>query len=671
MRQSNILITCFIIFILAFLGYAFWQSRETPFSIASKEQQEADLKMAEKYLEEAEPERSLPIIHQYKEEMEKNTPAGKKWLKLFVDASTKLNDTDQLLLIYQFKQDILKNNEQGALILANIFLKEGEQTEFNNVRKLWKNRENNDAAWMLLDADFLLQQGQKQHAYDLLKDKKWSGKLESERLMRLALIKLQENPVEALQILNAEFSRDPRNSEIRLYRGKIHESLNNISLAEQDYTAAAALEPKNIYLQDQLAEFYRRQKNYTKALTIWQKLLSQSPNDHIWVKGLFWNQVAIPLAYNWKNTSFSDENSRSFLTYLLALKSGQFWNPYAFEKIPHHLSALNDYQATFWLRLLQALKMHDEQSAAILLRNNHFETISWAPLLEISLRRILNYRKNGSLLIEGDTQNARSLLNGLPLYSSVPTLYKTLDDLAQQEANGGPNFKMPEDVQALLCNQEIFTTALFSEGWTEAALQLQPASLLSVDFPEWVPTLYVNGLRQNRGNQAAMKFALQQKQNPVITLLIAEIEIAEGKIDQAMSKLQKLKTDQSDIGSRAAWLLSLMDMEKGNYRQAGETIEAHAKLAQTLLGQEALGRIAVKEGNFEKAAQIYQNIRNQSNEAKSFLARLAFQQKNWKEAHALTEDLLNQFPGNIQLQENIKKIIAQEKLMENISPAFN
>ena len=410
MRQSNILIICFIIFIVAFLGYSLWQSKEAPLSEVSKVQQEVDMKMAEKYLEKAEPERSLPIIHQYKEEMEKNTPSGKKWLKLFVDASTSLNDTDQLLMIYQFKPDILKNNEQGALILADIFLKEGDQTEFNNLRKLWKNNEANLAAWTLLDADAFLQQGNRQNAYELLKDKTWTGKLEDERLMRIALIKLHENPAEALEMLNAEFSRNPKNPEILLFRGKIYESQNNITLAEKDFTAATMLAPQNVHLQDQLAEFYRRQKNYTKAQSIWQKLGTLSPNEQIWMKSLFWNQVAIPLAYNWKNAPLSEIKTYSFLTYLLGLKSGQFWDQQAFEKIPHHLAVLSEYQSTFWLRLLQALKVHDEPGAAALLHNNHFENTSWAPLLEITLRRILNYRKNGSLLIEEDAPDTQSRL---------------------------------------------------------------------------------------------------------------------------------------------------------------------------------------------------------------------------------------------------------------------
>lgn len=662
MRQSNILIICFIIFVFAFLGYSLWQSKTTaPFSIVSKEQQEADLKMAEQYLHEAAAERSLPIIHKYKDEMENDTPEGKKWLNLFVEASTDLNDTDQLLMLYQFKPDIFETNEKAALALAQAMVKNGNQTEYASLRNLWKNREGNQAAWTLLDADMLLQQKQKDQAYELLKDKKWTGQIEDERLMRLALIKLNDNPQEALDILNAEYTRNPKNAEVRLFRGKIYELQNKLSLAEQDFNAAVNLEPRNIYLQDQLAEFYRRQKNYTKALTTWQRLLAQSPNDQIWMKSLFWNNATIPTSYDWKNIQHPDEKSKAFRVYVLSLKPGHFWEQSTFDKIPHHLDMLSEYQATYWLRLLQALKTQDEQGALTLLRNNPFENASWAPMLEIAFNRILNYRKNGSLIIEGDIKNTDSLMNMLSTRNPPPTLYKELDRLAQQEADQGSSFKLPEDIQTLLNSKEIFALALLSEGWTEAALQLQPAGPLSTAFPDWVPVLYINNLRQNRGNQAALKFAAQQKQNPVIALIKAEIEIADGKIDLAVTELEKLKSDPGEIGAKATLLISLIDMQKKQYRKAGEAIEAHPQLLQSLQGQEALGRIAALEGEFDAAARIYQKIMRQSTEAKSFLARYAYQNKNWKQAQELTEDLLNEFPGNAQLQENLKKIMSQEK----------
>jgi len=667
-RQSNILIICFVFFILAFLGYSLWQSKaDSSFFHPSKEQQAADMKMAEKYLHDAEPERSLPIIHQHKEEMEKDTSEGKRWLNLFVEASSQLHDIDQLLMIYHFKPESFINNEKASLQIANAFVKNKSEKEYHVIHNSWKNRESKSASWTLLEVDALLHKGQKQQALEILKKHHWSGKEEDERLMRLAILNWHENPQETLEILNAELAKDPKNPEIRILRGKIYESQNKIALAELEFNTIANENPQDIYLQDQLAEFYRRQKNYSKALAIWQKQLSTTTNDHMWVKSLFWNRVTIPTTFDWKKVQFPEESHRAFLVYLLGLKPGQFWNQNHFEKLPNRLDDLHHYQATYWLRLLQALKTHDESLALTLLNNNHFENTSWAPLLELTLHRVLNYRKHGSLLIDGDVQNAEPLLKILTDQNRIPSFYREIDNLAQQEANEGASFKIPVGMQSLLCNQEIFTTALFAEGWNEAALQLYPMSILSSDFPEWVPALYINALRQNHGNQAALNFANLQKQTPIIALLKAEINIAEGKTTQAISDLEKLKSDTSDIGAKAVWLLSLIDMQNNQYRKASESIESHPQLSQTLQAQEALGRIAVMEGNLETAAQIYERIVNQSTEAKSFLARRAYQQKNWSQARQLTEDLLSEFPGNTQLQENLKKIIAQEEVQHHHS----
>lgn len=598
MRQTKILIVSFIIFVIAFLGYSLWRSRAA--APLTNEQQEKDLQLAEKYLQNAEPERSLPIIHKHQKEMQNYTSEGKKWLKLFVDASTALNDTDQLILIFQFRPDIFKENEKGALNLAETFLREGNQNEYIQIRELWRNHEKDSAAWVLLDADDLIQNGEDQRAYDLLKSKKWTGKSEEERLIRIAMIKFWQNPQEALDILNDQYSKDPKQEDILLYRGKIYELLNKQPLAEQDFLAAVKMDPHNVHLQDQLAEFYRRGKNYFKALSVWKKVLDQSSNDFIWLKSLFWNRVAFPIGFQWKNSLDQNHKSHPFLNYVLNLKAGTYWDEDAFENNPQNLHALSEYQGAYWLRLLQALKDRREHDALALLENNPFEMNSWAPLMELSLRRILNFRKHGSLSIEGEVPHAEPLLDSLAHPDDIPTLYKELEYFAQQQAISGTSFNLPESMQALLSNQEAYVAALLSEGWNEAGLQLQTTNLLSADFPDWFQRLYVNALRQNRGNSTALKFIEQQKQTPIMTLL----------------------------------------------------------------KQETLARIALAEGKSDVASQIYQKILNDSTEAKSFLARQAYQQKNWPLAHKLTEDLLKEFPGNVQLQENLKKILSQENLQK-------
>lgn len=663
MRQSNILIICFVIFVLAFLGYSLWQSKGDAFPTISKEQREADLKAAEKYLHDADPERSLPIIHSYKEEMEKNSPEGKKWMNLFVEASNQLNDIDQLLLIFDYNPLAFSDHEPASITLANTFIKAQEEKEFTKIRELWRNRETNLPAWTLLDSDALALQGNSQQAYAILKNQVWTKPYEDERVMRIAMLKMQDNPRESLDIIDSSFSKDPKNPEIRLFRAKIYETMGQNSEAELDYLAAAKSDPKDVYLQDQLAEFYRRQKNFNKALNVWQKTLTYSTNDQIWMKNIFWSQIATPAKQDWKKMQLPEEKSRPFLVYALSLKPGEYWNQTDFEKIPHSMDALVDYQATYWLRLLQALKKHDEKTADAFLRNNAFHANSWAPLLEMTLRRIINYRQKGSLLIEGDTQSAEALLEILAKKDSVPQLYWELDHLAQKEADQGSSFEMPSEMKNLLKSDDVFAVALLSEGWIEAGLQMSPAQKLPENFPDWVAALYIQALKQNRGDQVALKYASMQNQTPIVILLSAEMEMSAGKTDELLEQLDQLQSQPGAIGRQAAWLTSLLDIKKGRYSNAKKIITEHPDLLSSLQGQEALGRIAVLQGKSEEAAEIYHKILQKSNEAKSYLARLAYQQKNWPQARAITEELLKEFPGNRQLQGNLEKIIAEEKKM--------
>ncbi|MCB1119392.1 MAG: hypothetical protein KDK65_05475, partial [Chlamydiia bacterium] len=102
-------------------------------------------------------------------------------------------------------------------------------------------------------------------------------------------------------------------------------------------------------------------------------------------------------------------------------------------------------------------------------------------------------------------------------------------------------------------------------------------------------------------------------------------------------------------------------IDRGAIAEAKNAILVNPKLASDVRGQELFARIAMIEGNHELADRLYANIEEESTEAKSYLARRAFAQKNWTKARQLTEELLQQYPSNVTLRENLEKI-AQEKL---------
>jgi hypothetical protein len=157
----------------------------------------------------------------------------------------------------------------------------------------------------------------------------------------------------------------------------------------------------------------------------------------------------------------------------------------------------------------------------------------------------------------------------------------------------------------------------------------------------------------------ALEYATKQKPTPALNLLIGELLIAGGSPDAGLEKLTPLVDLPTDVGFRASWLVSLLQMERGQYDQAREMINAHPKLAQDILGKEALARIALMQGDTALADKLYSGIESQSWEAKSYLARKAYEDKNYPRAKELTELLLQEFPNNVLLRQNYQKIVEE------------
>ena len=140
--------------------------------------------------------------------------------------------------------------------------------------------------------------------------------------------------------------------------------------------------------------------------------------------------------------------------------------------------------------------------------------------------------------------------------------------------------------------------------------------------------------------------------------------ISNKDLDAALERLSKLTSVEGEIGYRASWLVGLIYIDKGQFEQARATIEANPTLSKDVLGKEMTARIALLEGNNALADTIYNSIESTSSEAKSYLARKAFEQKDWKKARELTEQLLRDYPTNGLLQQNLTKIIEEQSKAE-------
>lgn len=628
------------------------QSTQTP--QISAEQQMKDFQTAEELLAKGEPEDALEIIYTYKPEMEALSPQGLKWMELFINGSVDTRDAKQLVVLYEFFPEIFKDHENASLLVADSYITTNNLKGYEKVRSLWTDRETKVAAWFVLDVDQLLLQGRRQEAIEKLKSRSFNNKADVGRLVRLALLYGNEDPKRAWTYLAEAYGKDPQNPDVRSYRARLLESVGKNTLAHQEYQAATRINPSNLFLKDQLVDFYLRHRQYPMALDLLQTNLAPPSLGNIWVKSLFWNKVTTPIQFDWASTPIPDGQLNSLIRYLIDLGPDVFWDAQSFGHIAHAKYFLKTRQETFWLRLLQQFKDKNEAEADKLLRYNPFATTSWYPQLEVALKRVMNYRKNKTLKIDASQLAPEELLAVLP-ETADPKFFEELDQLAESGE------EVPESLHNLLMGKEAFTAVFLAAGWSEAGLQLHVLPIIPDDYPDWVAFAITQAIFHNRSNLEAMEFAALQKKSPQLELLMAEMKIAGGDPEAALKDLLPLAKDDDEIGFRAAWLASLLYIERQDYSSARTIINSQPRLVQDVLGQETLARIAHLEGNNQLADRLYRSIEAKSPEARSYLARKAYQEQDWNRARELTEQLIIDYPENPTLRDNLNRIIEQQE----------
>lgn len=666
MRRFGILLIVLILGILTTLGITYRHRILQPQThpTVTKEEEDRDLKEAKMLLDKGNAVEALGIINRYTWRIEQNAPTGPEWLQLYIKSSTELKDIAELLILYQYYPNAFKNNEKAILVIEDGNILRGKSKEFEAVRDQWKGKETEKEAWFLLDADKLLLDGKRKEAIDLLKSKTFEGKLDTGRLVQLSLLTISENPKQAWDYLSQAYVKDPQNPDIRTYRAKILEAFGKNSLALTEYIAAVQTAPQNLYLKDQLAQFFIRQNNYVEALQVLKQALLPPSLDFIWAETYFWNKVAIPIKFDWTKLPPPQGKMLPYINYLINLGPKEFWNAKAFDQIENSSIFLKTQQSTFWLRLLDALQHGKEQEAFNLLKYNVFRTTSLSPNLERALKRILAYRLNKTFSYDPTAsinKTSEIEFEGQKEAAGQKNSFFEEIEVAAAPVKPGEKPKMTEEFKTLLSSPEVFVAAFLSHGWLEAAIQLNTAEKFPPGLPSWLPFLYTQALQATQNNQAALKFATAQEPSPLLNLLISQMLVSEKQTEAAIARLNELVKNQDSMGDQAALILSSVYLAQNNYAKSKEIVQSHPKLAEGVPGKELLARIALLEGNTEEAGRIYNSIQDRSVEAKSYLARKAFEEKNYKKARQLTEEVLQEYPLNTLLQENLKQIMEKEQ----------
>jgi len=572
------------------------------------------------------------------------------WLNLEIQALRKLGNIERLRALYEKHPEAFMTHEEASMMIARSLLATGEQKAYTTLRKEWENRKSRPEIWFALDVDALIQQGLRTEAIKLLQESTLEGKAEATRLNRLALLTAPDNTLKAWQYLEQAYLIDPKNPDVRSFRAQLLERMGKPQMARIEYVAAHLAKPENPLYRDQLGEFYRRNGQLALALQTWANDLNEQSADFIRLKALFWSRVTTPITIEKASNADLFGALSPLVIYLQALPEGVFWDEDLFrQQVSSQAAILEQRQEIYWLRILQHLKSGEEAEAYNLILSHPFKRSSWAPDLERALERVLAFRLKRPQPIDSDSFFDRS--------SNISQQHQLFTQLEKMATSA----KVSPELSRLMESKEAFAALCMANGWLEAALQLHTLEKIPSDLPDWVAYGIVQSYRFNRGNSEALVFASRQEPTNTMRLLMADIMITDGNPDAGIAELEALARIDTPIGYRAARMLSLAYLEKNDPEKARTALELQPGLHKSITGREILARILLFEGKTKLAEKLYDSISGESNEAKAYMARQAFQKKEWKTARQFTLELQREFPDNLQLRRNLRTISQEEQ----------
>jgi len=569
------------------------------------------------------------------------------WPPLEVRALAGLRAAPELAAIYQRTPARIYADEEASLVLARAFLASRNHPSLEAIRKSWAGHETRPADWLVLDSDVFLEANKPLAAEKVLRSKQFTGAAEAARIERLALLVAKNDLPQAWQLLSTATELDSHNPELRSFRGQMLEAAGKPAAARGEYLAAVIAQTNNPLLTDQLAEFYRRQNNYDAALATWEAALTRPSYDFIALKTAFWQRLIRP--GNFAADKIPDGELQPLAKWIGTLDAANFFDNPSFNLLPAADRILHQRPEIFWLRLASALQQKHETEAVELLKFNPFRARSWQPDLEIALARILHYRLKHSL------NPAEIITASATPASDRPEFFTQLETLAAQERTTG-RAAVPADLDALLRGPDAFAAAFLAAGWREAALRLCEVKQVSPAEPAWFAYGLAQCLRANRSPAAALDFLATQKTDPALKLLTAEIKIQTGDSHTGLTDLALLAPQNSAVGFRASYILALANVDAKKFTEAKQWVLQNPPLAADSLGRELLANIAVRTGQTAEATAIYQSLVPTSIPAKAFLAKQAFDRRDWAEARRLTSEVVQLAPEDLQFRANLAVI---------------
>jgi tetratricopeptide (TPR) repeat protein len=477
----------------------------------------------------------------------------------------------------------------------------------------------------LLEADRAILSGDPERARVLLRAAVVEGETEVDRLLRLALLESDDSVAAAGHLAKA-YQLDPTRMEVRTFSANLLEMEGDFPAARREYVAALLIDPANARARDNLAEFYIRNGMIAQAVDTWMEGPPGPLTGIFELKAWFWNRVAAG------GEDFVERPLRGALvSQLNSLPAHTFWG-ISSDALLRSAPQMAERPEIFWLRLLSTLAESRDLTA--------LDFIGRASPRQIALDERLKS------LIEAILINRSANLRRVPL--EIPAELQAQHPFWSWLAT---NSGRPVELR----RPWVIPVLLAVHGWLGAAADMADPAALG-DAPEWVYfTLSRAAQMAGRAERQAAFLSATPSEAPSLRLLRAEAAWSENRVEEGLALLEALLTD-SEVGFRAAFLLSLYYLDLGDSAAVRDVLSRNEDFAKAVAGREFLARSHLIDGNTAQAEVIYEALGNDSDEARVFLSKQAFRRQDWPRAEALTRSLIRDHPNEIAFLRNLEAI---------------
>lgn len=568
------------------------------------------------------------------------------WRELDLETSEKAGDLTRLVWLESRYPELVLERESASLLITRTFAAAGQLDDADRVREAWRGREASPELWLSLDVDRLLAVDRVDDARALLESVTFAGKADLGRQLRRAL--MAPTPRQAWDALNAAVLSDPENPDARSFRAQILERTGAIEAARVEYVAALVANPADPVRRDQLAQFYRRHGGTAQALQTWRDGLTATAPDFFWLRTLLWERLFGGSA---GSTPAAPPGVWSTLIEAMSENpSDRFWSDELIAN-PADARLAAERPEVELLTLLEHLRNDREADALEMVVALGESTEMLDAVGTAALRIVLRWRATE---LEPD-------------HGDLPVLLAEQEEhVLMQQVRNWPSEPLSDDTRELLAGPHAWPALMLAAGWPRAAIIMAGDRIQNpvTEAPGWFHYGMAVALRQNQGAAAASTYLAQAPDTPALQLLAAEIAWGEGD-SSARNQLSALAGQAGNVGYRAAWLLAVDALGRDDWDGARRWIDGQPELATGVTGRELLARTALQSNRPEQAAKIYQELGPESLEAGMYLARVAFTAGDWARARELTENLIADYPSQLELRRNLDSISEAEAAAEN------